>query len=516
MSSVILAVSDDEMLETGLAPGRGGPAILLRGVACDSPLGRNVTAALGAFSVVGFDHGGPPELRRWRKAASGTALQWWSEAGPAAPTDGAPRDGIALNLHQQEVGGPGRTWCIVDAGGVPLLHPFHALQTCHSEPYVASLNLIESEDGGGTWHLLAEAHLSSVKGYRGLLDALGRASVHLLRGALVAPVAPRGLWMPGRRAPEAAPAVALLRANVASGLNWLRARISGEMYGIAILDQPPSDFVEGRVGPVPRWLQIPASQGFIADPFFWPGQPGRVLCETYRFSTGLGELTALSTDGDRITHSAPMPLGVAGHLSYPSTWSEDGRVYCLPEMAASGRQVLYELRAGMAPTAVCIVREDAGMADPTLMKVDGVYWIAYTDTDVGLYDNLCLLHAERLEGPWRPHRGNPVKIDARSCRPGGTPFWVEGRLFRPAQDCSRQYGGALAVNEVKTCTLDEYREETTAVLRPDPAGPYPDGLHTLAFGDGNAVIDGKRISYHPRVLFHKLLRRLRRAVPGMR
>ena len=233
-----------------------------------------------------------------------------------------------------------------------------------------------------------------------------------------------------------------------------------------------------------------------------------LLCETYLHRTGLGELTALSIGAGRIVGSEPLPLGVGCHLSYPSTWAEGERVFCLPEMAASRRQVLYELKRGMAPEPLCVVGENIGMADPTLMKVDGLYWIAYTDTSVGTYDNLCLLHAPRLEGPWVPHVGNPVKIDARSSRPGGTPFRVGDGLYRPAQDCSREYGGALTINHVVLCTPDAYREEPAATLRPDPGGAFPDGLHTLSFGEGLAVIDGKRNSFHPAILGCKLGRRL--------
>ncbi len=36
--------------------------------------------------------------------------------------------------------------------------------------------------------------------------------------------------------------------------------------------------------------------------------------------------------------------------------------------------------------------------------------------------------------PWVAHARNPVKTDARSARPGGTPFVVDGVLYRPGQD----------------------------------------------------------------------------------
>lgn len=493
--------------QSGTAPmtsGRAKAAILFDGITDVSALGRVATELLAEFAEVAFS-GGEPPAASWRHAVGGTALQWWSDAGAAAAPGGGAFD-VTIDLGRRATGPGGRIWCIVDATGTPLFQPFHALSACYVEPYVASLNLIESEDGGLTWQLVADAHVSSARRYPELLDVLGHTAMRLLRMALCGGTASRRPWVPEPARPG--PPQTLRGAWLAGGLAWLRARIGGELYGVAILDRRPEEFLLDQCCPAAQWIQIPPSQGFIADPFFWPDQPGVLLCETYLHRTGLGELTALSIDAGQVVGSEPLPLGLGCHLSYPSAWAENGRVFCLPEMAASRRQVLYELRRGRAPEPLCVVGEDIGMADPTLMKVGGLYWIAYTDTDIGTYDNLCLLHAPRLEGPWSSHLGNPVKIDARSSRPGGTPFRVGGELYRPAQDCSREYGGALTINRVALCTPDGYREQPVAMLRPDPDGAYPDGLHTLSFGNGLAVIDGKRNSFHPAILTHKLGRRL--------
>lgn len=482
------------------------PAILLRGVASTSGFGRIATELLAECADITFSSGELPEPRRWRRAVGGTALQWWSQATSEPGSDIVRAPDTILNLHRREAGQAEKVWCIVDSTGVPLFSPFHALPVCRMAPYIASLNLVETSNGGVTWQLVAAAHVSSARSYPGLLDVLGRTAIRLLRMALCGSIGPRSPWTPQPIQPG--PAQTMLGACLASGLAWLRARIGGEVYGIAVLDRQPEEFLHDQTCPVAQWLQIPASQGFIADPFFWPGRAGVLLCETYLHSTGLGELTLLSVDAGRLLGSEPLPLGLHGHLSYPSTWADGGRILCLPEMAASRRQLLFELTPDRAPEPLCVVADDVGMADPTLMRVDGLYWIAYTDTDIGTYDNLCLLYASRLEGPWSPHPGNPVKIDARSSRPGGTPFWVGNQLFRPAQDCSREYGGALVINHVTACTPQAYEEAPASILRPDPDGAFPDGLHTLSFGNGRAVIDGKRNSYHPAILAQKLRRRL--------
>jgi hypothetical protein len=300
----------------------------------------------------------------------------------------------------------------------------------------------------------------------------------------------------------------LSRARIASAAGWLRARLSGDLYGIAVLDRAPHSFVRSETLFVNEWLQIPPSKGFLADPFFWPGRPGLLLCETYAHSTGRGHLEAIALNNARIGEVAPVSLGLECHLSYPFAWMDEGRILCVPEMAGANRQMLFELREGKAAAPAGVIAENIRMADPTVMKLGDCFWLAYTDMDIGPYNNLCLMFAHAPSGPWHAHPGNPVKLDVRSSRPGGTPFWVGNALFRPAQDCSRTYGGALVINRVKTCTPDHYEEEPIATLRPDPAGPYPDGVHTLSFGHGHAAIDGKRISYHPAILFHKLRRRL--------
>ena len=413
---------------------------------------------------------------------------------------------MSVDLHGSALAGPGRRWRVVDGSDVPLLAAFHALQCCHRAPFTASLFLIAEAGDTGQWQVLAEAHLSSSVQYPKLLATLGRASAHLLRTALRATV-------PGRPWHGMAPArrrtMPLARSRVAGTAAWLRARAGGDLYGIAGMQGTGDSLLRDAVVSPDEWMEIPAAQGFIADPFFWPGRPGIALCEWYTHASGRGHLAAVPIGCAALGLGPAAPaLMTDQHLSYPFTLTDGERTVCLPEMAASRRQVLYELRAGQPMSPLCVIAEDVAMGDPTLMQRDGLYWLSYTDADIGAYDNLCLMFAEKLTGPWRRHPGNPVKMDVRSSRPGGTPFRVGGRWYRPAQDCSKTYGGALVINAVRTCTTDWYDEEPVATLRPDPDGRFPDGLHTLALEGSQILVDGKRISYHPAILWNKLRRRL--------
>jgi hypothetical protein len=92
---------------------------------------------------------------------------------------------------------------------------------------------------------------------------------------------------------------------------------------------------------------------------------------------------------------------------------------------------------------------------------------------------------------------NPVKTDVRSSRPAGAFVRVDGELYRPAQDCALRYGSAIAINRVVALDEQRFREEVAFVLRPDPNGPFPDGMHTINGLGDVTVIDGQRLSFEP-------------------
>lgn len=88
-------------------------------------------------------------------------------------------------------------------------------------------------------------------------------------------------------------------------------------------------------------------------------------------------------------------------------------------------------------------------------------------------------------------REEPV-ISSSSCsRCGGAFFRIDNTLYRPAQNCSKIYGGALKIMNVKFHPDFEYSENEVLELRPT-SWKYNLGLHTINFSNDNAlaVIDG--------------------------
>lgn len=489
------------------------PRIGVPGVAANSPLANMIARALsGTGEIVPLRRQGTIGWL-WLKRLAGSSLDPTVRIAGAEP-NGSPELDIVLDLFGDLTNSKCRTWRIVNGFGNGVMEPFRCLANAPETRAVTSLFLIEGAGEVADMPILAEAHISARRGRFDLLNAIARTVAWLIRKA-VDLEASKGDGL--ARTLTAVPRLSLIKdvlaTRVASVVGRLRDHLCSEIWAIGLIGEPVEAFLTSRSVEPPVWIDIPMREGFVADPFPWPGRPGSILYERYSHRTGIGSLEARivgELDGPR---TEPVELNVVRHLSYPFTFAQERLTVCLPEMTAERRQVMYVLSPNQPATPLCVVAEDVAMADPTLFRHAGYYWIAYNDADLGLHENLSLLFATRLEGPWTSHPSNPVKIDVRSSRPAGAPFEVGGSLLRPAQDCSESYGCAVVINRIVTCTPREYHEEYLSRLTPAPEGHYSCGLHTFSVTpEGTILIDGKRTVFSLAIGWQRLLRRLRRLI----
>ncbi len=232
-------------------------------------------------------------------------------------------------------------------------------------------------------------------------------------------------------------------------------------------------------------------QRYYADPFlFVDGGVTHLFVEDVPKATNVGVIshTVVSPSGD-ISRPSPV-LSTGHHLSYPFVFRHGGAIWMLPEQSAGGGLDLY--RADPFPsrwTHEARLISDR-LHDATLFEYDGLLWIAAgcETLQSSSWDGLALYWATSLTGPWTVHRQNPVVIDARSARPAGSIYAIDGSLYRPAQDCSRSYGGRLTINRIMTLTRDTFAE--VAVGNISFAGESRVlGPHTLGRAGGFEVID---------------------------
>jgi hypothetical protein len=257
---------------------------------------------------------------------------------------------------------------------------------------------------------------------------------------------------------------------------------------------------------VVQWLPDPAQGTFLADPFLVERDGIRVLfVEEYDYARDRGVIEAITLDAENRTVRRQRVLDVPTHLSYPYPLLIDGELYLVPENAAADEVALY--RCVRFPDqwerdTVTLAQFDG--VDTTIFAHAGRWWAFCTRYSHGSNVGLHALHAPAVRGPWTSHPLNPIVVDVKSGRPAGPPFVVDGQLYRPGQDCSRTYGGAVAIARVDELTPTTYRE--TAVARVEPAkGPYGNGLHTVSLHGDTIVVDGKR-TYRDLRYISRLLR----------
>ena len=241
------------------------------------------------------------------------------------------------------------------------------------------------------------------------------------------------------------------------------------------------------------WSVLPdGGDRFYADPFPFQWRDRSFLfVEDYPHATGKAVISVVPFDANGMPEEPRCVLEEPYHLSYPQVFERDGAIWMLPEASSGGQLVLYRATAfpdRWAPEAVLIEGE---ISDATLLDHGGQLWLFATNRDGygSTSDTLVVFHAPRLAGPWTPHVLNPVLIDRRMARPGGT-FVCEGSsIYLPVQDGTLGYGGGLGISQ-----LLELDEKTVRLSPPKSIAahgdwPYPK-IHTLNRSGRLEVIDG--------------------------
>jgi len=238
-----------------------------------------------------------------------------------------------------------------------------------------------------------------------------------------------------------------------------------------------------------QWIESPKGR-FYADPFLIEAEGKTWLFfEDFDYAARRGRISCAEVRDQAIGKPVPV-LERPYHLSYPCIFRDHGALYMIPETGANGAVELY--RCVRFPDAWEMERElfRAKAVDTTIWIEDGVYWLFVTLQEPrGRATQLWLFYATSLTGEWIPHSANPISTDVRNSRGAGAIFRQNGKLFRPSQDCSRNYGYSFTLNEI--VVLDRRRYQETPSVTVDPSwAPGLVGTHTYSHAGQVEVIDG--------------------------
>ena len=237
------------------------------------------------------------------------------------------------------------------------------------------------------------------------------------------------------------------------------------------------------------WLPKKYFWHYYADPFFIKqGKNNLLFVEDYNSISRKGRISLLLLDNNfRIIKKYFNIIKSKFHLSYPQIIKKGNNFFMLPECCRSEKLTLYKSENFPVKwqKEKDILAEKA--IDATILKHNNLYWLFYMK---GAYE-LHINYSDNLHGEWQPHPKNPVKTGLESARPAGNFFTKNNKLYRPAQNCSKTYGGSIVINHITKLTVKDFEEEQVKEIFPNFTNIYNKGIHTINFNDGLCIIDAK-------------------------
>lgn len=296
-------------------------------------------------------------------------------------------------------------------------------------------------------------------------------------------------------------------------MNFLRNIQNASLWNVGFCDCTPEQLLEKKSLPPVKWLKHPYRDRFFADPFILKVSETEIVifAEEYVFDNPPGRIVELVIDRRTMClKNRNVMLQCSTHLSYPAIIREGGKIYVYPENGHSGHlnKYLYDAGSHCLVDPLCILNES--VADSTIVELqDGRYLLVatkYPETQ----EKCFAYRSDSLATNFMLISDNAFQRAKECSRPAGDFFKVRGELYRPAQDCSRIYGGAIAIMKFNPDTLLETKE----FVLPPCGRRYSIGIHTINFLDNLCVIDGLGY-YYPllgRVYYSKLMKTIRNFV----
>jgi hypothetical protein len=265
-----------------------------------------------------------------------------------------------------------------------------------------------------------------------------------------------------------------------------------EKWNVGIIRMPIEKLIQpgSHEIPEPEWLTLSNEKSvYHADSFgFISDDISYILCEEYDYKTTKGIIVSfeINKQTNKICNKNTA-LEKEYHLAYPYLFEFEKQYYCVPENTIGGNIDLYrfDVKKGKLIFVKTLI-ENIRAVDPTLFFYQGLWWLFFTDK-ISTNERLHIWYSASLYGPFNEHANNPVKEDIRSARPAGSPFFMDGKLFRPAQDCAVRSGRRIRVNLVTKLSETEFEEEEYSILNPALNSKYSYGMHTLSVANGLVI-----------------------------
>jgi hypothetical protein len=275
-------------------------------------------------------------------------------------------------------------------------------------------------------------------------------------------------------------------------IHYLKVMFTYDSWKIGICNYPITDvFKNKHLLNSSTFISTRYKNNYIADPFgFKSGENEYIICEKIQGIKKKGVLQVRKINVKKPIYQFELDA----HLSYPYVFEDNHTTYIIPEQNKLNKVDLYKWNTNEEKLEfVKTLIENFSGVDNSIVKWQDKYWIFATTSSRKSADiNLHLFYSETLTGSWTPHKLNPIVSSIKSSRSAGTIFNYGDKLYRPAQNSSKTYGGSITIFEVRELTTENYIEQAVEYIMPeDIENKRFIGIHTLSKFGNKTLIDVK-------------------------
>lgn len=245
-----------------------------------------------------------------------------------------------------------------------------------------------------------------------------------------------------------------------------------------------------------RWMHYADKSRWYADPFILRATDDEIvlLVEELSYETNKGRIARLVVDRNNFNLlSMKVILDLPTHLSFPMMFREGEDVIVIPENSASGKTSAYRYNEETDDMQFIGIVCDQPLTDATILEYSDNRYMLATSQPNPNGNKLQIFEFDNKNLKAIP--ANDYMFNSSIARNAGSPFKMNGKLYRPAQDCDGEYGKGIIIQEIMIDEQDNLMGfKNISSIYPFDFN-YHLGVHTLNIYDGMCVIDARGLLY---------------------
>lgn len=213
-----------------------------------------------------------------------------------------------------------------------------------------------------------------------------------------------------------------------------------------------------RIFQVKSHLSFRNRSDLHADPFLFVHNEYLYLFmeEAYIAPQLRGEIKAYRTNDLKVWKDMGIVLKESCHLSFPFIFNLGNDAAMIPETGENGVISIYKTNNFPYDWKVSkTLLYGKKYLDSHMLNHNGIWYLFTNEAE----NQLNVYFSDSIDGEWESHPNNPIVTGFEKARSAGSIIKTEdGRLLRPAQDCSSYYGRNFSIYEITELTTTNYSE----------------------------------------------------------